>query len=209
MLLATLLASALGACDPAILPTIDMFRATNGKPDHHEVKTCGGGQDEFGNRIKPWKCLIWRYDGKGFMYFSAEPEVAQVHYHVTGCRSGHPTIRKDDGYTWQLVRCMSPSPMKEKGCVELGLGADYDDDYAPAPPLEDDEGNPNVRALQAWMTTQPQTCTTYADAQKAVKACLAAIRDTPTQASPEPDATPSSARQRTGFGEKPPEGTKL
>lgn len=197
-MLSILAAFIVAGCMPDVMPTAEVFRAQHGKPDHYEVRSCGGGQDEYGKKIAPWKCLIWRFDGKGTVLFALDPDVPVVHWHVTGCNAGEPKVTKDDGPTWRLVNCVETPTFKDVRCPQVQLGLDYTRDWAEIPNATDETGKPSPEFAN-WFVTQSQTCSTYADAQRAVSACLAAV-------APEKAVRPT---QRPPQGKADPAGTKM
>jgi hypothetical protein len=169
-MLSLITALVVAGCTTDILPTAEMFRAQYGKPDTYKVTTCGGGLDEFGKTIPKWKCLIWRYEGKGGIYFGAVTSVPDPYYRVSGCFTGTPRVTKESGTLWRLATCVD-ARNKDVGCNDVQLGVSSTDDFKWMPDFEDELGHSPSAAWVEWTLNQTQVCSTQAEARKAMAAC--------------------------------------
>ena len=195
----------LAACAPVIYPTAEMVKASQGKPDRHQLKDCGGGIDEFGKKIPKWKCLIWEYDERGRIYFSRGPTEPPPHpvYFVTGCHDGKPVVTRHEDPVWYLDSCQKKD-LKEVGCGEAGLGVDSSDDWHSPPEAQDEFGRYNAAEWEAWTRDTMQVCTSQADAQSHAQLCRKA-HEQPRE--PPPKTASDQVKPPLPFAK--PEETKL
>ncbi len=170
-MLAILTATLMTGCFPLVFPEAKDVRATHGKPDRHEVATCGGAQDEYGKPIAKWKCLVWTYEGKGRIYFSTDQASEKGWYLVFGCGTSKTRVEKQDHPYWLLSGC-STSTGKEAGCREVGLSANLPETFNPVPePSDDGDEAAHRLAFVRWLVQQPQVCFSEADAKQVAKTC--------------------------------------
>ncbi|MGC3999910.1 MAG: hypothetical protein QM767_21710 [Anaeromyxobacter sp.] len=190
-MLALLPSIALAACFNVSAPTAELVRAQHGRPDEHKALTCGGGKDEDGRRVPPWKCLVWHYEDKGRIYFAQLDKLGDAPWLVTGCRTGKPAVTAHDGPLWLANHCLDHQH-REAACGELGFTIEPTEDFQFAPDEDDDE---DAETLDEWERGQMKVCTTRAEARKLAATCAAA---------PTPDAgarEPRTIKPAQGLGE--------
>lgn len=138
-------------CEGLWRPTAAAYRAQFGRPDDYKTTTCGGGKDEYGDTIKPWKCLIWKYEGKGGLYFSAAGKKGDGKgFLVLGCGTPSPRVEPTTQTIWRLESCVDLNG-KDKRCSEVNLGLDPEH-WEPPP------GGDGLEDLDAFVSGAPPEC---------------------------------------------------